>query len=187
MPSLFKAQDNSTLPAPDAVYNWRVYALAISASMGSSMFGYDSAFIVGTLTLPSFENRFGLTSDPKQAAALSANIVSMFQAGCFFGAIFVSYLTEKFGRKFQLVACGILFDVGAILQLASSGSVGLIYGGRVLTGGNTHIVLLVNRNKFYANKMIQALRLGLLPLLSPNLSQNGLPLRFVADLLTFSK
>lgn len=187
MPSLFKAQDNSILSAPDAVYNWRVYALAISASMGSSMFGYDSAFIGGTLTLPSFENRFGLTSNPKQAAALSANIVSTFQAGCFFGAIFVSYLIEKFGRKFLLVACGILFDVGAILQLASSGSVGLIYGGRMLTGGVTHIVLLVNRNKFYANKMIQALRLGLLPLLSPNLSQNGLLLRFVADLLAFSK
>lgn len=147
MPSFFKVQDNSTLPAPDAVYNWRVYALAISASMGSAMFGYDSAFIGGTLTLPSFEKRFGLANDSEEGvAALSANIVSTFQAGCFFGAIFVSYFTEKFGRKLLLLVCGALFDVGAILQLASSGSVGLIYGGRVLTGWFGYATLLIRNS-----------------------------------------
>lgn len=146
MPLLFRVQDNSTFPAPDAVYNWRVYALAISASMGSAMFGYDSAFIGGTLTLPSFEERFGLANDSGQTAALSANIVSTFQAGCFFGAIFVSYFTEKFGRKYLLLTCGVLFDVGAVLQLASSGSVGLIYGGRVLTGWFTYATLLSKTN-----------------------------------------
>ncbi|XMA12653.1 hypothetical protein WAI453_005444 [Rhynchosporium graminicola] len=42
---MFSANDQSAFKAPDAVYNWRVYALAVSAAMGSSMFGYDSAFI----------------------------------------------------------------------------------------------------------------------------------------------
>ncbi|KAJ5966269.1 hypothetical protein N7481_012983 [Penicillium waksmanii] len=135
MPSLLKIKDSSAFPAPKSVYNWRVYALAISASMGSSMFGYDSAFIGGTITLPSFKSRFGLDSDSKEAlASLSANIVSTFQAGCFFGAILVSYFTEKFGRRIPLVSCGILFNLGVVLQLASSGNVGLIYGGRALTG-----------------------------------------------------
>ena len=135
MPSLFKVKDNSAFPAPESVYNWRVYALAISASMGSAMFGYDSAFIGGTITLPSFKSTFGFDSKSKEAlSALSANIVSTFQAGCFFGAIFGSYFNEKFGRRIPLTVCGTLFDVGAVLQLASSGKVGLIYGGRVLTG-----------------------------------------------------
>lgn len=135
MPSLLKAKDNSAFPAPESVYNWRVYALAISASMGSAMFGYDSAFIGGTITLPAFKSTFGLDGDSKEAlASLSANIVSTFQAGCFFGAILVSYFIERFGRRIPLAVCGTLFDVGVALQLASSGNIGFIYGGRALTG-----------------------------------------------------
>ncbi|KAI0836625.1 general substrate transporter [Hypoxylon sp. FL0890] len=135
MPSPFAIKDDSAFPAPSAVYNWRIYALAFCASMGASMFGYDSAFIGGAMTLPSFVSRFGLgTSSSEQAAALSANIVSTFQAGCFFGAIFISYLAEKFGLKFPLLACGVLYNAGAVVQIASKGSIGMIYAGRALTG-----------------------------------------------------
>ncbi|XXH01765.1 hypothetical protein Hte_008126 [Hypoxylon texense] len=135
MPSLFTMKDDSAFPAPNAVYNWRIYALALSASMGSAMFGYDSAFIGGAITLPSFVSRFGLgDSSSELSAALSANIVSTFQAGCFFGAIFISYLVEKFGRKFPLLMCGLIYNVGSVIQVASTGSIGMIYAGRALTG-----------------------------------------------------
>ncbi|CAL3965630.1 hypothetical protein PZA11_002533 [Diplocarpon coronariae] len=129
------AQDDSAHPAPSAVYNWRVYALAVSASMGSSMFGYDSAFIGGALALPSFKQRFGLaTAAGSELADLKANIVSTFQAGCFFGAIACYALSEKLGRRLPLMICGAVFDVGVVLQLASAGEIGLIYAGRALTG-----------------------------------------------------
>ncbi|KAI0165432.1 general substrate transporter [Hypoxylon sp. FL1284] len=135
MPSPFAVKDDSEFPAPGAVYNWRIYALALSAAMGSAMFGYDSAFIGGAITLPSFVARFELgDSSSESSAALSTNIVSIFQAGCFFGAIFISYLVERFGRKFPLMACGIIYNVGAIVQVASTGSLGMIYAGRALTG-----------------------------------------------------
>ncbi|KAI1140085.1 general substrate transporter [Hypoxylon sp. FL0543] len=135
MPSPFAIKDNSAFPAPSAVYNWRIYALAFCASMGASMFGYDSAFIGGAITLPSFVSRFGLgASSSEQAAALSANIVSTFQAGCFFGVILISYVAEKFGLKFPLLACGLIYNIGAIVQITSTGSVGMIYAGRALTG-----------------------------------------------------
>lgn len=129
------ARDDSADKAPAEVYNWRIYFLAVSAAMGSAMFGYDSAFIGGALSLPRFATRFGLaTTSGTKLAALKANIVSTFQAGCFFGAIFVYYITEKLGRRLTLVLCRVLFNIGAIIQLASSGHVGMIYGGRVLTG-----------------------------------------------------
>lgn len=130
-----KPQDDSANPAPAAVYNWRIYALAFSAAMGSAMFGYDSAFIGGTMSLPSFKKEFGLdTSTGNELAALKANIVSTFQAGCFFGVLLCYYLVEKLGRRWVLLGCGALFDVGAILQLVAAGKVGLIYAGRALTG-----------------------------------------------------
>lgn len=135
MPRILAPRDSSAYPAPAAVYNWRVYTLALSAAMGSAMFGYDSAFIGGAITLPSFKSEFGLaTASGDKLASLSANIVSTFQAGCFFGAILCYPLSEKLGRKIPLILCGLLFNIGAILQLASSGKVGLIYTGRAFTG-----------------------------------------------------
>ncbi|PVI05541.1 general substrate transporter, partial [Periconia macrospinosa] len=128
-------KDESSNPAPQEVYNWRIYWLAISAAMGSAMFGYDSAFIGGTMSLPSFKDRFHLSSaSGSQLASLKANIVSTFQAGCFFGVLFCYFATERFGRRWPLMSCGVIFNIGAILQLVSAGKVGLIYGGRALTG-----------------------------------------------------
>lgn len=131
---MFSAKDNSSHPAPAAVYNWCIYSLAISAAMGSAMFGYDSAFIGGTMSLPSFQDCFGLTDQTGDAlAALKANIVSTFQAGCFFGVILVYLIIERFGRRWPLIACGLIFNVGVVLQVASGGTISLIYAGRALT------------------------------------------------------
>jgi MFS family permease len=132
---MVSSRDNTSHPAPPQVYNWRVYALAISAAMGSAMFGYDSAFIGGTMSLPSFKDRFGLSAaSGEDLAALRANIVSTFQAGCFFGVIFVYMATERLGRRWPLIVCGVIFNIGAALQVASHGIIGLIYAGRALTG-----------------------------------------------------
>lgn len=144
-------RDSSAHAAPDAVYNWRVYALALSASMGSAMFGYDSAFIGGSITLPAFKREFGLDDSTGDAlAALQANIVSTFQAGCFFGAIIVYFLTERFGRKIPLILAGVVFNLGVILEMASKGSLGMIYGGRVLTGAYTGDLLGSRCPKHYS-------------------------------------
>lgn len=132
---LLAPRDLSSGDAPAEIYNFRVYLLALCSSMGSAMFGYDSAFIGGSLTLPAFESRFNFAdASSSYKDALSANIVSTFQAGCFFGAIICWLVTEKLGRRLTLIICGIVFDIGVILQLASPGILGLIYAGRVLTG-----------------------------------------------------
>jgi hypothetical protein len=76
-------------PTPKSVYNWRVYALAAVASFASCMIGYDSAFIGTTLALPSFVADFGFKQmDPPKLALIKANIVSVYQAGAFFGSFF---------------------------------------------------------------------------------------------------
>ncbi|KAJ5728758.1 sugar transporter [Penicillium malachiteum] len=41
--------------APSEIYGYRVYMLALSATWASAMYGYDSAFIGGTLELPAFK------------------------------------------------------------------------------------------------------------------------------------
>ncbi|KAF8848523.1 general substrate transporter [Acephala macrosclerotiorum] len=124
-------------PTPSNVYNWRVYACAILAGSAAIMIGYDSAFIGTTLALPSFKNEFHFnTMSTAQVNLLNANIVSCYQAGAFFGAIF-AYITAFFmGRTSGMAIYSAIFTLGAGLMLGANGErgLGLIYGGRVLAG-----------------------------------------------------
>lgn len=124
-------------PTPSAVYNWRVYACAAVAGSAAMMIGYDSAFIGTTIALPSFKEEFGFNSLSKaKVNLLSANIVSCYQAGAFFGAIFAYIAAFFLGRARGLVLFAAIFTLGAGLMLGASGErgLGLIYAGRVLAG-----------------------------------------------------
>jgi MFS family permease len=132
--SMFKAKAHSgEEDAPKEVYGYRPYLLAFSASWASAMYGYDSAFIGGTLSLPAFQTAFGLTTASRQEkAALSSNIVSTFQGGAFFGCAAGFFLAERFGRKKAILASAVVFMIGAALQMV--GRLDLLYVGRVFTG-----------------------------------------------------
>lgn len=124
-------------PTPSAVYNWRVYACAIIASFAACTIGYDSAFIGTTLALPSFKNEFKFDSYTDEGRALlSSNIVSVYQAGAFFGSLFAYASSYYLGRRKSLILFDILFLVGAGIMLAANGErgIGPIIGGRVLAG-----------------------------------------------------
>ncbi|KKK12659.1 hypothetical protein AOCH_001357 [Aspergillus ochraceoroseus] len=106
------------------------------------MIGYTSAFIGTTITLDSFEHEFGLDKMSSEAVSLiSENIVSLFIAGAFFGAILTYALGHFWGRKWSLVIASAVFTLGAGLQLGTRGSTGLgiMYAGRVLSGLGTGV------------------------------------------------
>ncbi|KAG4272697.1 hypothetical protein FPRO04_10439 [Fusarium proliferatum] len=118
---------------PREIYGFRPYLLAISASWASAMYGYDSAFIGGTLSLPSFQRTYGLdTASDSAKANLSSNIVSTFQGGAFFGCASSFLVAERFGRRPTLILAAIIFSIGAALQMI--GRLDCLYVGRALTG-----------------------------------------------------
>lgn len=124
-------------PTPKAVYNWKVYLLAAVASCTSCMIGYDSAFIGTTLALSSFMSEFHMENLSTPALdLLSANIVSLYQAGAFFGAFFAYPIGHFWGRRNGLLVSALVFILGAGLMLGANGDrgLGLIYAGRVLAG-----------------------------------------------------
>ncbi|TWU72904.1 hypothetical protein ED733_004546 [Metarhizium rileyi] len=124
-------------PTPSAVYNWRVYACAATSSFASCMIGYDSAFIGTTLALPSFVDEFSLASySTSSLAFLKQNIVSVYQAGAFFGSLAAYGSSHFLGRRKSLVLFTLVFIVGAGMMLGANGDrgTGLIVGGRVLAG-----------------------------------------------------
>lgn len=101
------------------------------------MIGYDSAFIGTTLALPSFEEEFSfdqMTDD--HLALVKANIVSVYQAGAFFGSLSAYASAFFLGRKKSLWVFSVVFILGAGMMLGANAErgLGLIYGGRVLAG-----------------------------------------------------
>ncbi|KAG7448528.1 MFS quinate transporter QutD [Guyanagaster necrorhizus] len=134
MAKLTRVEDR---PTPPEVYGWRVYMNGFIATFAAIMIGYDSAFIGTSVSLASFKREFGLTTKTtSEFNLISANIVSLYQAGCFFGAILGYPIGYYWGRRLGLFFAGFVFCVGAAMQIAASSSTGLgiVYAGRVIVG-----------------------------------------------------
>jgi MFS family permease len=132
---LFKLEEDR--PTPKAVYNWRVLFCAATAAFTAVMIGYDSAFIGGTMALPSFKTEFDWAQYSKSESDLvSANIVSTYQAGAFFGALGAYVAGHFLGRRFGLQIFAAIFILGAGLMMGATGARGLalMYVGRALAG-----------------------------------------------------
>ncbi|KAF9730957.1 hypothetical protein PMIN02_012201 [Paraphaeosphaeria minitans] len=120
---------------PPKVRNWRIHMIAMVASMSALAMGYDTAVIGGTMALNSFIRDFGWANASKSSRdMIQANIVSTFQAGCFFGALLTFPIAEKIGRKRTVMIAGLVFLLGAVLQTAAQGNLSLIYSGRAIAG-----------------------------------------------------
>ncbi|CDU23657.1 related to quinate transport protein [Sporisorium scitamineum] len=125
----------------DLRQHWRVYLLGIGASMGGLLFGWDTGLIGGVLNMPAFQRDFGLENNPAKLAALKGNVVSVLQAGCFFGAASSFYLPHRFGRKNAMFISAVIFLVGSVIQTvcrlhgqSATSALNQLYVGRVIGG-----------------------------------------------------
>ncbi|KAF9888866.1 hypothetical protein FE257_008235 [Aspergillus nanangensis] len=124
-------------PTPQQVYNWRVWMLAIVTSCASLMIGYDSAFIGQTIELDSFRSEFHFDQwDEAEQNRVIANIICLYQAGAFFGALLAYPMGYFLGRRWGLWITAIVFTFGAGIMMGANGERGLaiMYFGRVLAG-----------------------------------------------------
>ncbi|KAF7298668.1 hypothetical protein MIND_00814000 [Mycena indigotica] len=124
------------------IKNIRVYWLAFVVYWGIVLFGYDTGVAGAVVSSSFFQSSFGLLDENgklnvHKSNAISSNVVSVLQAGAFFGALGSAPVSAKIGRRMTLLAFSVIFLVGAILTtVAKGGSSGLseIYAGRVILG-----------------------------------------------------
>ena len=83
-----------------------VIGLALIASLGGLLFGYDTAVISGTLSM--VRSQFGLS------AAMEGWYVSSALVGCVFGVSYAGWLSDKYGRKNVLLLAALLFIISAL-------------------------------------------------------------------------
>lgn len=134
--SIREDEDNALVPIPDEIYNWKLSLIAVTASAAAIIIGYDAGFIGATVTLKSFKDEFASNLTPSQIADVDSNVVSVFQAGAFFGALLLYPVSEIMGRKLVLIISGFFLTFGAAISLIANHDRGLgaIYAGRVITG-----------------------------------------------------
>jgi sugar porter (SP) family MFS transporter len=121
--------------------NLRVYWLAFIAYWGILLFGYDTGVAGGVVNSKYFQQSFGMWHDgkanKKKVTEVSANVVSVLQAGAFFGALGSAPVSARIGRKWTLVVFSLIFCIGAILTTIPDGhtrGLSYIYAGRVISG-----------------------------------------------------
>jgi MFS family permease len=75
-----------------------------------------------------------LHASQETSDTFSANIVSLLQAGCFFGSLAVAPIGDRYGRRIALIIAGVLFCIGSLMQTVSFGSVAAMFVGRAVGG-----------------------------------------------------
>jgi sugar porter (SP) family MFS transporter len=83
-----------------------LFFLVLVASLGGFLFGYDTAVISGTIGF--VKEKFMLD------AVMEGWYVSSALVGCLVGVSVAGYLSDRFGRKWNLILSGILFTVSGI-------------------------------------------------------------------------
>jgi len=82
------------------------FLVALFASIGSVLYGYDLGVIAGAIAAKSFDNEFHPTSAEQGA------VVSVFTGGAFFGAMFAGFVGDWLGRKKTILMGSAIFCLG---------------------------------------------------------------------------
>ncbi|KAF2795844.1 MFS quinate transporter-like protein QutD [Melanomma pulvis-pyrius CBS 109.77] len=147
----------------------RVYFLTAVASFGGMLFGWDTGLIGGVLGMDAFQHSFNLDPNSPHFSNLQGNIVSVLQAGCFFGALSSFYVSDTFGRKWALIIADLIFLLGSLIQTLcaiNTHSLAQLYVGRVIGGFGVGLISAVvptyigeNANKEIRGRCIGCMQL----------------------------
>ena len=95
-----------------------VVIMAIVAATGGLLFGFDTGVISGAI--PFLQKDFGIDAGTIEFIT-TAGLV-----GAIFGAFFGGTVTDRFGRRFVLMASGVIFAIGALWSGFASSPASLI-------------------------------------------------------------
>ncbi|KAK8855735.1 hypothetical protein PGQ11_011647 [Apiospora arundinis] len=106
----------------------KTFLTSIFLGIGGFLYGYDSGIITPSLALRSFNQYFG-NPDP----SLRGAIVSIYQAGAWFGSASVGLTSDRFGRR-KAILFGCIWGVIGGAIMAGAAHVAMLVLGRLLVG-----------------------------------------------------
>lgn len=113
--------------------------IAVVASMGGFLFGYDTGQISGILVYEDFKARFATETDPMTGEPafntyLEGCITGFLSIGTAIGAILGAPAADKLGRRLAMQVEVLVFCIGVIIQVTSFEAWYQVAIGRLVTG-----------------------------------------------------
>ncbi|KAF9447054.1 general substrate transporter [Macrolepiota fuliginosa MF-IS2] len=102
--------------------------VTVACTTAMTLFGYDQGVFGGIIVTQDFLDTMG-NPDPN----LQGTIVSLYDIGCFFGAMSTFMFGERYGRKRTFIFGVIIMSIGAVLQTCAF-SVAQMIVARLITG-----------------------------------------------------
>ena len=102
---------------------WYQFLVALFASLGSALFGYDLGVIAEAVASENFINKFNPTTSQTGA------VVSVFTGGAFVGAGLAGPAGDWLGRKKTILLGALIFILGGGLQTGAQ-NLSYLYAGR---------------------------------------------------------
>ncbi|KAJ7773317.1 general substrate transporter [Mycena metata] len=110
--------------------NRRIFLMAVFASLGGLLYGYNQGVFSGVLNMHSFDNRMG---DAVTNTGKKGWLVAILELGAWLGVLMTGYFADKLSRKYTIVLAVVVFCIGVVVQTVATGPP-FIYGGRFITG-----------------------------------------------------
>ncbi|EEY23046.1 high-affinity glucose transporter [Verticillium alfalfae VaMs.102] len=105
-----------------------VYAICGFAAIGGGLFGFDISSMSGVLGTEAYRQYFDHPTEYRQGG-----ITASMPVGSLLGALFSSFIADRFSRKVSLQIACIFWIIGATFQCAANG-VALLCVGRIVAG-----------------------------------------------------
>ncbi|CAG7934091.1 unnamed protein product [Penicillium olsonii] len=105
--------------------------ITVCCSSAMALYGYDQAVFSGIIVTQNFLETMG-----NPDANLQGTITSLYDVGCFFGAVSGASLGSKLGRRRAIILGTVVMMIGAILQITAYGVPHMIVGRLVAGLGN---------------------------------------------------
>lgn len=113
------------------IKNRKVFAIAVFASLGGFIYGYNQGMFGQILNMSSFAvavHPNSITNDTARGL-----LTAILELGAWVGALFNGVIADALGRKLSVVLAVVIFCAGVIVQACATGP-SYILGGRFVTG-----------------------------------------------------
>lgn len=142
--------------------NLWIYVCTAWVSFGGLLFGWDSSYVNGVMSMSRFIRDYGheISMDryntksssskaiyggvPYEITSVNRSLItSLLSLGTLIGALSGGWVTDKFGRRHTLSIGAAVYILGVIIQIAPTEVAGLIVG-RIIAGFGVGLLSLVN-------------------------------------------
>ncbi|KAK2731559.1 hypothetical protein FQN55_004661 [Onygenales sp. PD_40] len=113
------------------VRNRKTVGIALFASLGGFVYGYNQGMFSQVMKMTAFINR--TDGYAKQTGTAQGLLTSILELGAWLGTLFNGYLADAAGRRWCTMIAVVVFCVGVIVQ-ACTQSKDYVYVGRFVTG-----------------------------------------------------